>query len=560
MNMSNIQPQYLTLSDLLNKRLFIIPEYQRAYSWTKYQREDLFDDIESTHIKGDDNTHFMATVVCLRKKKEMLGTDEFYLMEVVDGQQRLTTLIILLNALKAKLNKDNASEAKVQRELGELLVKVEGNQLLLLQTNHDSSHYFANYLRQGLTLDPEIARTIADREILLAIKECNDFIDKWIKKKLTLVHLAALLKNRLWFLLHEVGDAKTVYTVFEVLNSRGLDVSWLDRLKSILMGAVYGIRNTDHAALINELHVIWRDIYKVIGLTQGLSTEALRFAATLRTKTPPSRLLGEEDSVEELRGQAKTAKDIRDVASWLLSVTEACETIVGNPRIAAVTEIAQARLLATAISVRTDLAASERKSLLENWEKVSFRIYGMLRNDARTRVGEYTRLAWHVVNQKLTAQAIAAGIFEIGKGFPVSEATAALRNANCYEGWETELRYVMCRYEEHLARAQKLKFSNEQWEKIWAVSPSESIEHVWAESKAPEKDKHRLGNLILLPPRLNSSLQDKDPQDKRDSYQKTGLLIAGKVSDTIVATGWNTNAIDARENELIAWALTEWVD
>ena len=37
----------------------------------------------------------------------------------------------------------------------------------------------------------------------------------------------------------------------------------------------------------------------------------------------------------------------------------------------------------------------------------------------------------------------------------------------------------MFRYEEHLAREQKLNFSNEQWEKIWMVSPSESIEHIW---------------------------------------------------------------------------------
>ncbi|MBY0423945.1 MAG: DUF262 domain-containing protein, partial [Parvularculaceae bacterium] len=142
--MITIQPQYLTLSKLLGGRLFRIPEYQRAYSWRKYERQDLFDDIIKLHGKGSDAGHFMAAVVCLRRDKRRLGTDEYDVVEVVDGQQRLTTLILLLNAIKCALN--SKSESKLHRELSELLVKPEAHELLLLQTNHDTTHYFANYL------------------------------------------------------------------------------------------------------------------------------------------------------------------------------------------------------------------------------------------------------------------------------------------------------------------------------------------------------------------------------------------------------------------------------
>jgi hypothetical protein len=69
-----------------------------------------------------------------------------------------------------------------------------------------------------------------------------------------------------------------------------------------------------------------------------------------------------------------------------------------------------------------------------------------------------------------------------------------------------------------------------------------------------------LGNLVLLPPKLNSKLQDSDPSDKVDEYRKTGLLIAVKVADTIEAGAWNIKAIDKREDELVAWAETEWTD
>ena len=413
--MLTIHPQYLTLSKLLDGRLFRIPEYQRAYSWTSRERQDLFGDIEKVCAKGQDAGHFMAAVVCLRREKQTLGTDEFHVLEVVDGQQRLTTLIILLNAIKRPLNRKDKAEAKLKRELTELLVKVEGDELLLLQTNHDSSHHFATFLRAGTSPASASATTLADREILRAIEDCQAFILKWTDGGESLSSLAALLKNRLFFLLHEIEDEQMVYTVFEVLNSRGLDVSWLDRLKSILMGAAFELKNVNLDGLVKELHTVWRSIYSVIGLHQGPSTEVLRFAATLHVTETPNRPLGEREAVEELRRATGTAKKIRDGAAWLLRVTKALDTVTSSTRLNAVTRISQARLLATAIHLREDITPKQRKQLLSRWEKVSFRIYGLLRKDARTGVGNYVRLAWQVANKKLSVDAIDKALVEIDR-------------------------------------------------------------------------------------------------------------------------------------------------
>jgi hypothetical protein len=555
-----IQPQYLTLSKLLDGRLFEIPDYQRAYSWTRKQRTDLFGDIETTYSKGPDEGHFMAAIVCLRRRKQMLGTDEYFVLEVVDGQQRLTTLILLLNAIRLELNEKAKPEAKLVDELADLLVKPDSDELLLLQTNHDSSHHFARFLRKGTAPASDTAKTLADRELLQAIEECRAFVTKWREQGETLPALLALLKNRLYFLFHEVDDEKSVYTVFEVLNSRGLDVSWLDRLKSVLMGSAFELKNVNQPGIIDQLHMTWRDVYSVIGLRQGLSTEALRFAATLRAGQTPNRPLGEEGSVDALRSETTSAKAIHEVADWLLAVTKASDHVVANRRTNAVTRIAQARLLAVAIGLRDDLKTAQRNALLRRWEKVSFRIYGMLGKDARTGVGDYVRLAWRVINDGLSAADIDTAIGEIGKGFPIEHAIDELRMANCYEGWENELRYLMFRYEEHLSKGQKQNFSNEQWNRIWLASPSESIEHIWPRSKASEKHKHRLGNLVLLPPRLNSKLQDKPPKGKAEDYRKTGLLIAREVADTIDSRPWNSKAIGEREEKLLAWATSEWAD
>ena len=558
--MLDIQPQYLTLSRLLDGRLFIIPEYQRAYSWTSHQRNDLFKDIERVYSKGANASHFMAAVVCRRTKKLPIGTDEFYQLDIVDGQQRITTLIILLNAIKLALDSKKPAERKLHRELSELLVKGDGAKLLLLQTNHDSSHHFSDYLRNGNAEDPGSVGTLADRELLQAIEECEEFVESWQERKRRLTSLVALLKNRLSFLLHEITDEEAVYTVFEVLNSRGLEVSWLDRLKTILMGAAFELKQADRKGLIKELHTVWRDIYSVVGLRQGLSTEALRFAATLWVEDVPNRPLGEQDSVEVFRNDIDTAKQILAVAKWLLDVTQACDKVNSNRRIGAVTRISQARLLATALYLQKKLKAKERDQLLERWEKVSFRIYGMLKYDARTGVGDYVRLAWRVVNQTPSLKSVDEEIKAIGVNYPISAAIDSLRGVNFYEGREDELRYFMFRYEEFLAHKQGLNYRNEQWNKIWLQSPARSIEHIWAQSKAPDDIRHTIGNLVLLPPQLNSTLQDKHPKEKAEAYRKTGLLIAEEVAELVEEGRWSKKSVKHRETALLKWAASEWAD
>ena len=555
--MIDIQPKHLTLARLLAGRLFEIPEYQRAYSWTSRERNDLFDDIERVFSKGLQDSHFMATVVCLRRNKVCLGTDEYDQLDVVDGQQRLTTLIILLNSIKLLLAPKESQQKRVFLELKELLVKVESDNLLLLQTNHDTSHHFADFLRDGTTAPPPSGKTIADRELLRAIEDCQNFVNKWIADKRNLVDLYACIKNRLSFILHEISDEKLVYTVFEVLNSRGMEVSWLDRLKSMLMGKAFELKDVNRDRLISDLHTIWRDIYVQIELQQGLSTEALRFAATLYQSDLPHRPLSERDAVAELRSKAFDPASIREVAQWLLRVTKACDKVISNRRQNAVTQILQARLLAVAIHLRQNTDESDRQKLLARWERVSFRIYGMNGKDARTQVGDYVRLAWRICNKKISVEEIHSEIKLIGEKYPIDAAVNALRNANCYEAWEDELRYFMFRYEEYLAKKKGNNFANEQWERIWAVSPSKSIEHIIPKSKASDDVKHALGNLMILPPNLNSRLQDKPPRQKLESYRQTGLLTAIEVAST---NKWTKQAVRAREESLLEWARHEWAD
>ena len=197
-----IQPLHLTAGQLLSGRLFKIPEYQRAYSWQTKQRADLFRDIEKVFTSDDEMTHFIATIVGLRRKKKRIAADEFQEIEVVDGQQRLTTLTILLKALAKKMKIEDARRAE---EIDALLVK--GDDLALLVTNHDLNHMFADYLRDGVVPDPKSPYTSADQNITDAIAECEQFVKTWnAQQGRKLIDLYSVIKNRLSAIFFEIED------------------------------------------------------------------------------------------------------------------------------------------------------------------------------------------------------------------------------------------------------------------------------------------------------------------------------------------------------------------
>lgn len=548
-----IQPKFLTLTDLLNNRLFRIPQYQRSYSWATKHRRDMFKDIQSLS-KQPERRHFMATVVGLNRGDRTIVTDEYSVVEIVDGQQRLTTLIILLKAIQLALDPNRMDHTKLAGEIQELLVKQDEHSLILLQMNHDPNRYFAKYLRKGTTVSPDEAKTLADRALLTGIRECQKFVQSWGD----LIQLTSIVKNRLTFIFHEVDDEATVYTVFEVLNSRGLPVPWVDRLKSLLMAIAFEGDSGNKDETIDELHGIWEGIYRTIGLRQDLSTEALRFAATLRSDSQRSKPLGEEEAVGSLiqRCGGDPAKAI-ETSQWFLQVAHAVERFTTSRRSEAVTGIAHARLLAIAI-VLTEFPEDKEAKLLRLWEKISFRVFGLCRKDARTQVGEYVRLAWDCLNKEISSSVIEMRLSKIGsdgREHSIDWAIENIKDANCYEGWEKELRYLMYRYEEDNTDS---RFENEHWQRIWEKSASNSIEHIQAQDTGAAF-VHRLGNLMLLPLGLNTILSNKPPTDKVTDYRNTGLYAAAEVANTIEKSdGWGLAQIEDREKKILEWVRQVW--
>lgn len=566
----SIRPDNLTLDKLLQGRLFRIPDYQRAYSWETKQRKDLFGDIQKLgQIQNSDRHHFMSTVVCLQtREKEEVGADEFGIFHIVDGQQRLTTLIILLKSISKKLSSGSDIELKESNKLKELLVK-ENGRLILLQTNHDSKRIFRDYLEKGEIPSEENVETLADRNMICAFKECMNFVEQW---KPDALQLLKLVKNRLDFIFYVLDDEGAVHTTFEVLNSRGLAVDWLDKCKSMLMGIAFEKLEDASQEHIKDLRDDWSKIYRTIGLKRIQGQEILRFAATLEDINGGSKVSGAESAMEFFRSRCENnPKDVLDVSRKFLKVAAKLEAFVSNSRLMAVTKISHARLLGISIMLNEALNADEKSKILKEWEKVTFRIFGFHRRDARTKVGDYVRLARTIFsdNNSSSASEILQKVTELGRDYPAEKAAEELKDNNCYEGWEDELIYFFYRYEEYLTNQCGGSVSEETWTQVWSSSPTKTIEHIHPQTITEEwrgkfgtkkgyvtKQVHRLGNLVLLPPGVNSICSNKPFSQKKEIYEKHRHL---KLIDEILEKeDWDSAAMEERENRLVDWAKKEW--
>lgn len=123
-------------------------------------------------------------------------------------------------------------------------------------------------------------------------------------------------------------------------------------------------------------------------------------------------------------------------------------------------------------------------------------------------------------------------VTELGADYPADKAAEELKEINCYEGWEDELVYFLYRYEEYLANQCGGSVSEELWVQVWSLSPTKTIEHIhpqninerWrgkfgAKNDFVARQAQRLGNLVLLPPGVNSTASDKS-FFKRKKYMK----------------------------------------
>jgi hypothetical protein len=571
-----IEPRYGVLQNLFADRVFRIPHYQRFYSWRERQREDLFNDLKKLADGKDDQHHFMATIVCHRTRETKdVGAVQYRIYDVVDGQQRLTTLIIILKAIELAL----PEESEDRRDLAKTLVKRDGH-LILLQTNNANELNFNRFIRDGVAPTRSDIETHSDRNLANAIKECKEFVKSWAANK-DILSLMRLVLHRLGFVVFDTEDSRVVYTVFEVLNSRGLAVDWVDKTKSVLMGRVYDLSSSPEAteAEVQSLQSIWSHIYREIAKEDIPGEEILRITATIYYGPGQGKPRSAEESLDLLKGEAKSFDKPRQISERILDVAQKLVDLYASPHLGPVTSILHARLLAVAIKSAQGVSEPERKKLLEQWERVTFRIFGLFDKDSRTKVGDYVRLASDIVTSDIetrTYNQIMTRLRSLGEEYPIEEGLREGLIGKGFYDHPEECRYILWSYEEHLAAKLGSGATPSEAEKrtVWRMRATDSIEHIFPQSASGaawkgkmrigsgpsqplDANVGRIGNLILLPIKMNQEAQNDSFADKKPIYEKHNLRM---IQEVCKENDWTLAQIEEREKRIVSWAKTRWSD
>jgi len=271
----NINPNKLTITQLfaIPNEQFIVPSYQRRYAWKENQYKALFDDIQM--LKANDGHLFGTVILQVFDQSADLNKPE-----LVDGQQRMTSLVILLKALESVFQErgeqslaDDTSKLILCRGLdGKKIPKVKSGDL----DNPDLEKLILHREHEDLT-NKNLGEAYLKYYSLL--QEMNTDEVKTFFSKLTSVAVVIRL---------DVAKPQDAYKLFETINNRGLQLSPTDIVKNFLLG---------HAAKINDdvtleaVKSLWSEV--IVNLDGLDSDDFLRqyICSVLGRKIPMSKLV-----------------------------------------------------------------------------------------------------------------------------------------------------------------------------------------------------------------------------------------------------------------------------
>ena len=234
-----IEAKELQIASIFNDAYrFEVPDYQRPYAWTTEQTGELLDDLLHAMGQGEEisetSPYFLGSIVIIKK-----GLDR--LAQIVDGQQRITTMTILFCVLRelASEDKQTAFDRYVHVE-DKPLEGIEGHfRLTVRKLDRD---FFENNIQKMGNLTDFLSNTPSTN--LTDSRQRMYENANYLWQKLSKIEeeqrytLAMFLIQRCYLVVVSTSDQNSAYRIFSVMNDRGMDLSPTDILKAEIIGAM----------------------------------------------------------------------------------------------------------------------------------------------------------------------------------------------------------------------------------------------------------------------------------------------------------------------------------
>lgn len=237
--MSKITGKEYPLFNIFSQEFdFNIPEYQRPYAWTEEESGILFDDLYKFFREEQSDNYFLGSIVLIKKDNQPSSS-------VIDGQQRLTTLTIMLACLADRLRNDPEyfiDCKKYLQETGRPTAGIPSKPRLHLRESDQP--FFNKYIQnvridELLALDANTIASEAQRHIQANCKVIKTRFDEAFGEDTEeLLKFSVFLQNRCFLVVVYTPEQESAFRVFSVMNNRGLDLLPIDIIKSDVIGKI----------------------------------------------------------------------------------------------------------------------------------------------------------------------------------------------------------------------------------------------------------------------------------------------------------------------------------
>lgn len=541
-----------------------VPRFQRDYSWSEEEWDDLWQDIVGTVRDNGEPAHYMGYLV--------LQSSDDKMFDVIDGQQRLTTLgVFVLAALRQlkRLIAEGHDIQNTQKRLDGLRQTYVGyldpvtlvpRSKLTLNRNNDT--YYQTYIVPLAETLPQRGFKATEHNLRKAFewfdRRIKDYIRQSADPGVAVAQLVDRMSDRLFFTVITVTDELNAYKVFETLNARGVRLSATDLLKNYLFSVLH--REGQHEHELKSLDDRWESIVGRLG--------AESFPDFLRVHWISRRsFVRQTDLFKTIRAQISGRANVFDLLSGM---EEDMDTYLAltNPDVSSWPSESKdfARLLRMfsvrqpfplLMTARRRFTDSDFNTLIRAIVMISFR-YNVIGNfqtseQERTYYAEADRISkGEHTNIGDVLQGL-ANVYPSDDTFRASFSEKIIGTTQSRN--RRVVKYILCSLEK-----QKSGLA------IDLESDAISIEHICPQNpegnwnsfsdEEVEAMSSRLGNMTLLQIGQNKDLGNQEYSTKKPFYEASGFAITREIAEH--NSEWTPERIAARQRAQAGMATAIW--
>lgn len=616
-----------SLTEIFNEKFFRIPDFQRGYSWGENQLEDFWEDLvnlknNSIHYTG------LLTIESIENssvEKVEKWQDDLWLFErgfgayyLIDGQQRLTTSIILINELLNKFTDDEGINFSsktdwIKKFLFQTYNKSYKSYIFGYEKDNPSDEYFKTKIlsQESSTSDKVPEQTLYTANLRRAKTFFSDKLSKLNNEELQ--NIFKKVTSKFKYNLYEIDYDLDVYVTFETMNNRGKPLSNLELLKNrlIYLSTLINIDESTRVRLRKDINETWKTIYEYLGKNKDKAMDDDDFLRNhwimyfkydrkesgsyakylLNKKFTAKKAIKNILNFDEIKNYIDSLS--KSVKSWFYLLNPQFSTYTDETKewIQKLNRIGMSAFPPLFMASMVKCSENEFLPLFKSAEKFIFLVFRLSQRPSNTKNSHFYRLAnsFYFDKNNTTIDSVIENIKWLTAGenddeycgwFDLDKFYNYIKDQNekreGFYSWNG-VRYFLFEYELNLQNKAngnvKLKWSDFNKRKkentIEHIYPQTPKDKCWTSvfNKFSKKERktilNSLGNLVPLAQSKNAELQNKCFKYKKKHTNKQGDEVGffnGAYSEIEVASydEWTPKEIYERGVKMLEFMEERW--